>query len=133
MARFGLLGEAQPVFTQGARLPLAGLWLVGPALAVTGLVEVFESTYGRLRDRFYGLRPIVLTLLFLALLRDPRAEGLTRLDPADLGRLLGLDRARRSRRCAASSANSPDTSAARRCSMPWPSRTRPRDPTRSAT
>jgi len=93
MARFGLLGEAQPVFTQGARLPLAGLWLVLPALAVTGLVEVFESTYGRLRDGFYGLRPIVLTLLFLALLRDPRAEGLTRLDPADLGRLLGLDRA----------------------------------------
>jgi hypothetical protein len=36
---------------------------------------------------------VVLTLLFLALLRDPRAEGLTRVTPADLGRLLGLDRA----------------------------------------
>src|SRR5450759_1256054 len=32
-------------------------------------------------------------LLFLALLRDPRAEGATRIRPADLGRLLGLDRA----------------------------------------
>ena len=46
-----------------------------------------------MRNGFYGLRPVVLTLLFLALLRDPRAEGLTRLTPADLGRLLGLDRA----------------------------------------
>ena len=93
LARYGLLTEAEPVFTQGARLPLAGLWLVLPALAVTGLLEVFSDTYGRLRNGFYGLRPVVLTLLFLALLRDPRAEGLTRLTPANLGRLLGLDRA----------------------------------------
>ena len=93
LARYGLLTEAEPVFTQGARLPLAGLWLVLPALAVTGLLEVFTDTYGRLRNGFYGLRPVVLTLLFLALLRDPRAEGLTRVTPADLGRLLGLDRA----------------------------------------
>lgn len=93
LARYGLLTEAQPVFTQGARLPLAGLWLVLPALAVTGLLEVCTDTYGRLRNGFYGLRPVVLTLLFLALLRDPRAEGLTRVTPADLGRVLGLDRA----------------------------------------
>ena len=93
LARYGLLAEAEPVFTQGARLPLAGLWLVLPALAVTGLLQVFTDTYGRLRNGFYGLQPVVLTLLFLALLRDPRAEGLTRLTPADLGRLLGLDRA----------------------------------------
>ena len=46
-----------------------------------------------MRNGFYRLQPVVLTLLFLALLRDPRAEGLTRLTPADLGRLLGLDRA----------------------------------------
>ena len=83
LARYGLLTEAEPVFTQGARLPLAGLWLVLPALAVTGLLEVFTDTYGRLRNGFYGLRPVVLTLLFLALLRDPRAEG---LDPGDPGR-----------------------------------------------
>ena len=57
------------------------------------LLQVFTDTYGRLRNGFYGLQPVVLTLLFLALLRDPRAEGLTRLTPADLGRLLGLDRA----------------------------------------
>ena len=83
LARYGLLAEAEPVFTAGARLPLAGLLLVLPALAVTGLLQVFTDTYGRLRNGFYGLQPVVLTLLFLALLRDPRARG---PDPADPGR-----------------------------------------------
>ncbi len=35
----------------------------------------------------------MLTLVFLALLREPRAEGATRLPTADLGRVLGSDRA----------------------------------------
>lgn len=81
------------VFTAGAHLPLAGLLIILPVLAHTGLLEVFETTFGRLRNGFYGLRSVVLTLLFLALLRDPRAEGATRIRPADLGRVLGLDRA----------------------------------------
>jgi transposase-like protein len=93
LARTGELVEAPVAFTQGAHLPLAGLLLILPALAATGLIEAFEITYGRLRNGFYGLRATVLTLLFLALLRDPRAEGATRIRPADLGRLLGLDRA----------------------------------------
>ncbi|MGH3098593.1 MAG: helix-turn-helix domain-containing protein, partial [Streptosporangiales bacterium] len=93
LARAGLLDEAPVVFTQGAHLPLAGLLLALPALVPTGLLAAFESVYGRLRHGFYGLRSIVLMMLFLALLRDPRAEGATRINPADLGRLLGLDRA----------------------------------------
>jgi transposase len=93
LARTGQLTEAPVVFTEGAHLPLAGLLLILPALAATGLTEAFAATYGRLRNAFYGLRSTVLMLLFLALLRDPRAEGATRIRPADLGRLLGLDRA----------------------------------------
>lgn len=93
LARAGELVSAPVVFTQGAHLPLAGLWLILPALAATGLIPAFEQTYGRLRNGFYGLRATLLMLLFLALLRDPRAEGATRIRPADLGRLLGLDRA----------------------------------------
>lgn len=92
-ARWGLLDEASVVFTPGAHLPLAGLLLILPALEATGLLAAFEATFGRLRNGFYGLRSIILTLLFLALLRDPRAEGATRIRPADLGRVLGLDRA----------------------------------------
>jgi transposase len=93
LARTGELVQAPVVFTQGAHLPLAGLLMILPALQTTGLIEAFEATYGRLRNGFYGLRATLLMLLFLALLRDPRAEGATRIRPADLGRLLGLDRA----------------------------------------
>ncbi len=94
LARFGLLGEgATPVFTPGARYPLAGLLLALPALAGTGLLETARSTYGRLRNGFYGLETMLVLLVFLALLREPRAEGATRVPPAALGRVLGLDRA----------------------------------------
>ena len=94
LARFGLLGEgAAPVFTPGARYPLAGLLLVLPALAGTGLLECARATYGRMRNGFYGLEVMLVVLVFLALLREPRAEGATRVPPAALGRVLGLDRA----------------------------------------
>ena len=49
--------------------------------------------YGRLRNGFYGLEVMLVVLVFLALLREPRAEGATRVPPAALGRVLGLDRA----------------------------------------
>ena len=94
LARFGLLGEgAAPVFTPGARYPLAGLLLALPALAGTGLLECARATYGRVRNGFYGLEVMLVLLVFLALLREPRAEGATRVPPAALGRVLGLDRA----------------------------------------
>jgi hypothetical protein len=57
------------------------------------LVEVAESVYQRPRAAFYKLRSLVLTLVFAAAVGAPRAEGLVRLDPADLGRLIGLARA----------------------------------------
>jgi hypothetical protein len=94
LARWGLLGEgAGPVFAPGARYPLAGLLLALPALEGTGLLDCARAAYGRLRNGFYGLTATLLTLVFLALLREPRAEGATRVPPAALGRVLGLDRA----------------------------------------
>ena len=94
LARYGLLGEgAAPVFTPGARYPLAGLLLALPALAGTGLIQAARDVYGRLKDGFYGLETMLVLLMFLALLREPRAEGATRVPPAALGRVLGLDRA----------------------------------------
>ncbi len=92
-ARRGELAEAEPRITPGASLPLAGALVVLPALAVTGLLDCVEATYGRARAAFYGLRSLVLTVVFAALVGEPRAEGLTHVDPVDLGRLLGLDRA----------------------------------------
>jgi len=58
--------------------------------------EVYGSgrqVAGVTRSAFYGLRSLVLCVVFSSLLGEPRAEGLTRLDPVAIGRLLGLDRA----------------------------------------
>jgi len=92
-ARFGDLREAPVVITQGAQLPLAGLLLSLPALEMTGLLDVAGKTFPPMSKGFYGLRVTLLMGVFMALLREPRAEGATRLRPVDLGRLLGLDRA----------------------------------------
>jgi len=92
-ARFGDLVEAPVVITEGAQLPLAGLLLALPALQATGLLEMAAATFPPMRKGFYGLRATLLMGVFMALLREPRAEGATRIRPADLGRVLGLDRA----------------------------------------
>ena len=72
---------------------MVGLLLALPGLKKTGLLEAAEQTFPPMSKGFYGLRIRLLMGLFMALLREPRAEGATRLRPADLGRLLGLDRA----------------------------------------
>ncbi len=94
LARWGLLGEgAGPVFTPGARYPLAGLLLALPPLEDTGLLDCAREVYGRLRNGYYGLAAALLTLVFLALAGEPRAEGATRVPPGALGRVLGPGRA----------------------------------------
>ena len=92
-ARFGDLIEASVVITEGAQLPLAGLLLALPALEMTGLLPVAAEVFPPMRKGFYGLRATLLMGVFLALLREPRAEAATRIRPTDLGRVLGLDRA----------------------------------------
>ncbi|MET3721871.1 putative transposase [Arthrobacter sp. UYEF21] len=92
-ARSGLIGCAAPVFAPAARVPLAGLFLALPALEDTGLLECAKETFGALPNGFYGLETILTGAVFQALAGEPRAEGITRIDPAALGRVLGLDRA----------------------------------------
>jgi hypothetical protein len=94
LARFGLLGEgAAPVFAAGGRYPLAGLLTALPALADTGLLDCARQVYGRIRDGYYSLDTVLVHLVLQALLREPRAEGATRIPPPAMGRILGLDRA----------------------------------------
>jgi hypothetical protein len=94
LARFGLLGEgAGPVFAAGGRYPLAGLLIALPALAGTGLLACARQVYGRIRDGYYSLDTVLVHLVLQALLREPRAEGATRVPPPAMGRILGLDRA----------------------------------------
>lgn len=80
------------MFALGARYPLAGLLLALP-LEATGLLDAAREIYGRLKNGFHGLTATLLALVFLALAGEPRAEGATRIPPAALGRVLGLDRA----------------------------------------
>ncbi|MGH9074839.1 MAG: putative transposase [Acidimicrobiales bacterium] len=93
LARAGVLAGAPPVICEGASLPFAGALMILPALVVAGLVEAAEVVYGAPRAAFYTIRSLVLSLVFVALLGEPRAEGLTRVDPVAIGRLVGLDRA----------------------------------------
>jgi transcriptional regulator with XRE-family HTH domain len=92
-ARAGAITEAPPVVCEGASLPLGGALIILPALAATGLLDAAAGLYTTGRAAFYGLRSLVLSIVFACVLGEPRAEGLTRLDPTDVGRLLGLDRA----------------------------------------
>jgi hypothetical protein len=64
-----------------------------PVLVKHGVLSVFQQIYGSLHPSFYGLRTLVMTLLFMALLRIKRPENLKEYSPDDLGRVLGLDRA----------------------------------------
>ncbi len=93
LACLGLLDDAAPLFREGTRVPRAGVLLAVPALLATGVLACAREVYGSIGPAFYGLRTSVLALLLLALLRIKRPEALKEHSPADLGRLLGLDRA----------------------------------------
>lgn len=91
-ARFGLIDDAPPVICEGASLPVAGALLILPALAATELLEIAASVYGARKAAFYSLRSLFCSIVFACLLGEPRAEGVSRISPTDLGRLVGLDR-----------------------------------------
>lgn len=93
LARFGLITEASVRFVAGHQLRFVGVLLLIPALVAQGFFEGIEATYGKLKNGFYGLRHTVMTLCLMLALRLTRAEHLSGVAPAALGRLLGLDRA----------------------------------------
>jgi len=93
LASVGLLPEAVASFEPAEAVAGAGVLLALPALLSEGLTDVGEGVYGKLRNGFFGLRSVLLTLAFMALLRIKTPEQLTEHAPGELGILLGLDRA----------------------------------------
>jgi hypothetical protein len=93
LARVGKLEEAAPFFVPTEAVPGAGVLLALPALLEQGLLEVGADVYSGLRNGFFGLRSVLLTFAFMALLRIKTPEQLTEHAPGELGLLLGLDRA----------------------------------------
>ena len=92
LACTGKMVEATPEFHAAEAVPGAGVLLALPALLGQGLVEVTQEVFGALRNGFFGLQSVVLTLAFMALLRIKTPEQLTGHAPGELGLLLGLDR-----------------------------------------
>ncbi|MFC1525879.1 putative transposase [Candidatus Latescibacterota bacterium] len=93
LACTGNLPEALPEFQAAAAVPGAGVLLALPALLEQGLIEVGQQVFGALRNGFFGLQSVLMTLAFMALLRIKTPEQLTGHAPGELGLLLGLDRA----------------------------------------
>ena len=93
LASAGRLEEAPVRFEAAESVPGAGVLLALPGLLSQGLLEVSDDVYARLRNGFFGLHSVLLTLAFMALLRIKTPEQLKGHAPGELGLLLGLDRA----------------------------------------
>jgi len=89
----GREGPAVPVFTPCASAPRAGLFTALPGITASGLLTCAREVFPVVPAGFYGLETMLLEGVLRALAGEPRAEGATRLNPADLGRVLGMDRA----------------------------------------
>jgi hypothetical protein len=92
LAAVGKLAEAAPVFAANESVRYAGVLLALPVLIQLGLLDAAQKVYGRLRNGFYGLQAILLTLAFMALLRIKSPEQLKDKSPGELGIIVGLDR-----------------------------------------
>jgi len=93
LAHLGLLNDALPLFASGKRLSYAGVLLALPALGHSGVIDCAREVYGCIGPAFFGLRTTMVALVLMALLRIRHPENLKEHSPAELGRVLGLDRA----------------------------------------
>jgi len=93
LARAGFIEDAVPFFAAGTQIPGAGALLAVPLIQESGVLTIFQGLVRTLGPAFYGVRTVVMTLLFMALLRIKRPERLRTQRPVNLGRVLGLDRA----------------------------------------
>lgn len=90
------VGQAEemprPVVKEGREFSAAGGFLYYPALAVLGVVGVFQKVYHKLTSRRYGLRELVLALFFLWALRFSSVEAFKGAQQRDFGALIGAAR-----------------------------------------
>lgn len=92
LACLGLLDDVAPLFREGSKIAGAGVLLAVPAIVESKVLDIARDVYGSIGPAFYGLRTTLLVFMFMALLRIKRPEGLKEHSPADMGRLIGLDR-----------------------------------------
>jgi DNA-binding CsgD family transcriptional regulator len=92
LACLGLLDDAAPIFRSGSKVAGAGVLLAVPALVDSKFLDIAREVYGSIGPAFYGLRTTLMVFTLMALLRVRRPEGLKERSPAEMGRLVGLDR-----------------------------------------
>jgi transposase len=92
-AYLGKLDDAVPLFEDTDGVQGAGVLFALPSLVSGGVFRAADKLYQNIGPAFYGLRTTMLVLLFMALWRIKRPEGLKEKDPSTLGITLGLDRA----------------------------------------
>jgi len=90
-ASLGLSGHAEVKFENSEVLCGAGVLFLLPALIEHGLFKT-KQVYELPSSHYYGLRSILLTLAFMALLRIKNPEQLKQCKPGEIGRIIGLDR-----------------------------------------
>jgi len=93
LAYMGKLLDAAPLFKDRTGLARLGVLLAVPLIVQSGVLQAAQRVYGDIGPAFYGLRTSLMALLFMALLRIKNPESLKCYNPAELGWLLGLDRA----------------------------------------
>ena len=90
-ASIGLSGHGEVKFEKSEALCGAGVLFLLPALIEHGLFKT-KQVYELPSSHYYGLRSILLTLAFMALLRIKNPERLKQCKPGEIGRIIGLDR-----------------------------------------
>jgi hypothetical protein len=86
----GAGGPVSPRFDHHNGVMYGGVLLLLPALLVQGLFTIKQTH--ELKQGYYGLEQVVLTLALMALCRIKNPEQLKQCKPGELGRLIGLDR-----------------------------------------
>jgi transposase-like protein len=87
----GELKGAPAEFIPNKDVKSAGVLFALPSLLANGLLKCSEN-YFSLPKGYYALQSLLLTLAFVALLRIKSIEKVRYTDPAELGKLIGLDR-----------------------------------------
>lgn len=91
LAGKGLL-QATPVrFEHCQSLPFGGVLFLVPSLIGCGLLS-YKDHYSELDKGYYYIQFIILLMAFMYLCRLKNPEQLSRVNPGEFGRLLGIDR-----------------------------------------
>lgn len=91
MAAKGLLKGATPQFANQESILYGGVLFLLPALIQQGLFKTTEL-YTHIKEGFYRVESIVLTLAIMALCRIKNPEQTKQCKPGELGKIIGLDR-----------------------------------------